>query len=170
MAADSGATIDSESGGSRKTHCRKLYRKWVGLQDGTIEDCLIGLAGDSTAGLILLDALFSAAPDEIAEARNLLQSSDAHGLLLTRNGLFEIDGWFRPDPVVDLFWAIGSGAKAALGAMYAGMNAVRAVEIAKLIDPYTFGPIVSASLLSASGIIPKDASPGKIIEITTETT
>lgn len=44
------------------------------------------------------------------------------------------------------FFAIGSGAKAALGAMHAGKGALEAVKIACKIDPYSSGPIHSLKL------------------------
>lgn len=39
------------------------------------------------------------------------------------------------------FYALGSGAQAALGAMYAGASAEDAVRIAMLVDPYTGGDV-----------------------------
>ncbi|HEX4767667.1 MAG TPA: hypothetical protein VH414_15475 [Lichenihabitans sp.] len=58
---------------------------------------------------------------------------------------FETDGlWFEPAEVP--FMALGSGAKAALGALHMGADAVRAVEIACLTDAYTGGPIVTMRL------------------------
>lgn len=44
------------------------------------------------------------------------------------------------------FLALGSGSKAALGALYMGADAVRAVEIARLADAYTGGPIQTMRL------------------------
>lgn len=44
------------------------------------------------------------------------------------------------------FFAIGSGAKAAMAAMYCGKGAVDAVKIAAKIDPYTRGPVHSLRL------------------------
>ncbi len=41
------------------------------------------------------------------------------------------------------FFAIGSGAPVAMGAMHAGKNAVEAVKIACKVDPYTRGPVRS---------------------------
>jgi hypothetical protein len=53
----------------------------------------------------------------------------------------ETDGWwFEPANVP--FMALGSGAKAALGALHMGADAVRAVEVASLVDAFTGGPIV----------------------------
>ena len=52
-----------------------------------------------------------------------------------------IDGEMGPIEVIDDFVAIGSGAAYALGAMEAGADVVRAVEIACLRDPSTSAPI-----------------------------
>jgi ATP-dependent protease HslVU (ClpYQ) peptidase subunit len=54
----------------------------------------------------------------------------------------ETDGmWFEPAHVP--FMALGSGAKAALGALHMGADAVRAVEVASLIDAFSGGPVVT---------------------------
>ena len=52
-----------------------------------------------------------------------------------------IDGEMGPTEVIDDFVAIGSGAAYALGAMEAGADVVRAVEIACERDPSTSAPI-----------------------------
>ncbi len=55
---------------------------------------------------------------------------------------FEAEGlWYEPADVP--FMALGSGSKAALGALHMGADAARAVEIACLADAYTGGPIVT---------------------------
>ena len=55
---------------------------------------------------------------------------------------FETDGlWFEPADVP--FMALGSGSKAALGALHMGADAVRAVEVASLADAYTGGAIIT---------------------------
>jgi ATP-dependent protease HslVU (ClpYQ) peptidase subunit len=68
---------------------------------------------------------------------------------------FETDGlWFEPAEVP--FMALGSGSKAALGALHMGADAVQAVEIAALVDAYTGGPITSMRL---SDIAPERHDP-----------
>jgi ATP-dependent protease HslVU (ClpYQ) peptidase subunit len=52
-----------------------------------------------------------------------------------------LDGEMGPTEVIDDFVAIGSGAAYALGAMEAGADVVRAVEIACERDPSTSAPI-----------------------------
>jgi ATP-dependent protease HslVU (ClpYQ) peptidase subunit len=44
------------------------------------------------------------------------------------------------------FFAVGSGAPAAMGAMHAGKGAIDAVKIACKVDPYTRGPVRSLKL------------------------
>ncbi len=61
----------------------------------------------------------------------------------------ETDGWwFEPANVP--FMALGSGAKAALGALHMGADAVRAVEVACLVDAFTGGPIVTMRVADIS--------------------
>ena len=137
MAADSRVTMDSEAGGSRVFDCEKLYRKTIknGRSKHTV---IIGLAGESEPGLVYLDWYGSKLPPP----QSLLDGdADFTALLLTPDGLFEAGKYCRPERVLNKFYAVGSGAKAAMGAMYAGCNARRAVEIACLVDPYSAPPI-----------------------------
>jgi len=69
--------------------------------------------------------------------------------VLTPQGLFEYDVYCRAEEVLDDFYAIGSGAKVALGAMACGKSAIEAVRIAARYDPYTGGRIVSETLEKA---------------------
>lgn len=70
-------------------------------------------------------------------------------LVLTPQGLFEYDVYCRAEEVLDDFYAVGSGAKVALGAMACGKSAVEAVRIAARFDPYTGGRINSETLVRA---------------------
>jgi hypothetical protein len=130
MAADTRVTHDSEGGGVRVTRCVKLLR---------CRDAIIGLSGESEPGLVFLDWYRSAkaAPPSVF----IEGEADFTALVMTAKGVFEYGKYCRPEKILDKFWAIGSGAKAALGAMHAGVGAERAVEIACLIDPYTAPPI-----------------------------
>lgn len=177
IAADSCVTHSSEEGGSRRANCTKLYRKFVTLHDVAkksveIQDILIGVAGESGPGLVFVDCLFDARHD-VDETRRLFTDggADFTALVLTRNGLFEYDGWYRGEHVIEEFWAIGSGTKVALGAMDQGASAVEAVRSACHWDANTRGPIVSAELLPYDtdySTIEGDVARG-IIEITEET-
>lgn len=154
LAADSGATTSTEAGGTRKSRCRKLYRKFITLlhvptKTVTLQDVVIGVAGEGFAALQFCDWLYSQKPEEADIIRELLVtgSADFSALVLTRTGLFEYDRWCRYEAIVDPYYAIGSGAKAALGAMYMGADPKQAVAAAIDIDPFTFGGIAVAKLL-----------------------
>ncbi len=68
-------------------------------------------------------------------------SDEFTGLLLNENGIYEYKGPLVPIRVEGDVWAIGSGAQAAMGAMYMGADPEEAVQIACAIDPYCGGPI-----------------------------
>lgn len=140
MAADSRVTVDSEHGGSRVQRGDKLYR----VKTFNRGRCIVGLAGGSFDGLAFLDWLVSKA----TEPPQRLIDGDAEftALVLNRHGLFEYDKWCRPERVLEEFHAVGSGAKAALGALHMGASARRAVAVACKIDPYTAVPIVTMRL------------------------
>lgn len=63
-------------------------------------------------------------------------------LVLNGEGLFYWASNLVPEPIERGFHAIGSGGNAALGAMLAGANVKRAVEIATLVDASSGGEIV----------------------------
>jgi hypothetical protein len=180
LAADSCVTVSSEEGGSRRSNCVKLFRKFVSLlgqkADGTplvsTQDVLIAVAGESGPGMVFVDAIYDPRHDE-DETRTLFTNAGADftALVLTRNGLFEYDGWYRGEHVIVPFWAIGSGSKVALGAMELDASAANAVRAAIRWDAHTRGPVVSAKLLPIDtdyATLSEDVSRG-IIEITTET-
>ena len=73
-------------------------------------------------------------------------------LILREEGVFVMDCWLRPQQVHDDYFAIGSGTKVALGAMYMGATAVQAVEAACQFDPYTGGKVVSFSLANLGSV------------------
>lgn len=135
MAADSRVTISSDAGGSRVGTCEKLFRT---------KDAIIGTAGESAPGLVFLDWYKSG--KKTAPIFLIDGEADFVALVLTKHGLFEFDKWCRGERILDPFHAIGSGAKAAIGAMHMGASAERSVEVACLVDPYTAPPIVTMTL------------------------
>lgn len=151
MAADSQTTTATEEGGSRKFKCSKLYRKTV---DG--KDVIIGTAGENAPGLVFVDWYGTGQP-----APEILVHGEADFtcVVLTANGLYEFDKWCRGELILEDFYAIGSGAKAALGAMRMGASAVKAVEIACQIDTYSSPPVVSMKLPVAKLKKPKKEVP-----------
>ena len=63
------------------------------------------------------------------------------GLILDEDGIYEYRYQLVPIRVEGDCWAIGSGAQAALGAMYMGATPEEAAQVACAIDPYCSGPI-----------------------------
>ena len=148
MAADSRATIETEAGGARMFRCEKLYRKMVKVGKRT-EEHILGVAGETSPALLYLDWYGTGKPVPEVFADMV---SDFSVLILNKHGLFDVDAYCRPERVLEKFWAIGSGAKAALGAMHAGALARKACLIACKIDPYSAPPIVSMSLRSNADV------------------
>jgi ATP-dependent protease HslVU (ClpYQ) peptidase subunit len=67
---------------------------------------------------------------------------DSVVLVLTKKGrMFTYEGRVRI-PVADKFYAIGTGASAAMAAMHMGACPKKAVSIAKKVDVNTGGPII----------------------------
>lgn len=64
-------------------------------------------------------------------------------LIVVSGQLFEIDDDFAVAVREDGFYGIGSGSDYAVGALYAGATAQRAVEIASQLDPNTGGHIIT---------------------------
>ena len=62
-------------------------------------------------------------------------------LVVTPAGLFSYDASCTPEEILDEFYAVGSGAQAALAAMHLGCDPERAVEIACKVDNSTGGPV-----------------------------
>lgn len=145
IAADSRVTVDSEGGGVRNFHTEKLFRRRV-ILNGTEQEVIMATAGESAPGSLFVEQFSSG--KSLAEIRDVFGDSDVDFtiLLVTQAGLFEVDKWCVMEPVYEPFYAIGSGAKLAMGAMEAGVSAARAVEIACKRDPYTAPPIVTMRL------------------------
>jgi hypothetical protein len=137
MAADSRATTNTEGGGSRVSTCQKLFKKKFGEKE-----VIIGTAGETGSGLVFVDWYGTGKdPPDF-----LTGEADFQCLVLSDEGLFEFDKWCRGEKILDKFYSVGSGAKAAMGAMWAGKGALEAVKIAAKVDPYTAGPFVQMSL------------------------
>lgn len=143
MAADSRVTVDSEAGGTRLFRCEKLFRKTIKIGRRKKVPVIIGTAGESAPGLIFVDWYGS---DKPPPSQLIEGEADFTCLILRPDGLYEADKWCRPERIPHKFYAIGSGAKAALGAMYKGASAIEAVEITCKIDPLCSLPLVSMRL------------------------
>lgn len=131
LAGDSQAT-DDQLWQATKIHSVKTSA-------GTL---LVGVAGDVHSGLVFIEWLKndqSRKPDIANESFEAIVIAETGRVTVWNPSLV---GW-RPD---GRFFAIGSGAQSAMGAMHAGKSAVEAVKIACKVDPYTRGPVRSLKL------------------------
>jgi ATP-dependent protease HslVU (ClpYQ) peptidase subunit len=146
VAADSRVTTDSEAGGSRAFKCVKLFRKEVRINGITVP-VILAAAGEAFSGELFVEKFNGESVDDVTRDNFIMGDADFTVLIITElNEIFEVDKWCHMVPVDEEFYAIGSGAKAALGAMHMGASAKRAVEIACKIDPFTAEPVVTMSL------------------------
>lgn len=147
LAADSRVTTDSEAGGTRIFICQKLYKKTVKINGGDAEEVILATAGESAPGELFVE-WFGTGKD-VTEMRDtfVLGEADFEVLVLRQSGLYEVDKYCHLSKVLNPFYAVGSGAKAAMGAMHMGADARKAVEIACKIDPYSAPPIYTMSLI-----------------------
>jgi hypothetical protein len=147
LASESRISLTSEGGGERYfDSSRKLFRK---------NGAVIALAGESSPGMLFLKWYGTAKKPPAALIDG---EADFTALVLTKEGLFEYDAYCIPEPVEEEFYAIGSGCKAALGAMHMGADAATAVEIAKRVDPGSGGRVVTMALETESAQPAGDAA------------
>lgn len=131
LAGDSQATDD------QLWQARKIHRI-----DTSAGELLVGICGDVHSGLVFVEWLKddrSRKPD--------MGHEDFEAIVVASNGRVTIwtqslIGWTPTGK----FFAIGSGAKAAMGAMWAGKSAYEAVCIAAKVDPYTRKPVHTLEL------------------------
>lgn len=131
LAGDSQATDD------QVWRTKKIHR--LNTEAGVL---LVGYCGEIHAALVFIEWLKnneSRKPDLSNEAFEAIVIAETGRVTIWTPSLVP----WRP---AGEFFAIGSGAKAALGAMHAGKGAVEAVKIAAKIDPYTRGPVHSLRL------------------------
>jgi ATP-dependent protease HslVU (ClpYQ) peptidase subunit len=127
--------------GSIPRICKKLYR---------LGDTIIGLAGNLSDGLVFID--WWERGHDIADwpifhmYRGNEDAPDISALVLTADGLDLWTEHAQPIPILDDFFAIGSGTAAAMAAMHMGADPIRAVEIAMLVDYSTGGDIMSETI------------------------
>ena len=68
------------------------------------------------------------------------------GLILDEDGIYEYRFQLVSIRVEGDCWAIGTGAQAALGAMFMGATPEEAAQVACAIDPFCGGPVTVESL------------------------
>ena len=121
--------------------------------NGTITTCtklfyrggdIIGLAGDDGPALLFVDWYKSGrAKPEIF----VTGEADFFALVLdSRRRVWLYDKWCRGEQIRAPFYAIGTGADAALGAMHAGKSAIEAARIACKIDMHCGLPVTYMSI------------------------
>jgi len=146
LACDSKETHEDEKAGEISFyHTQKIYRKRVrpDIKKKSYE-VLIATRGEVGASLIAVDWY----GEGLEEPDDRLYSDSQFDLLIVEpDGLWTMDQYFRPHKIDDEeYYAIGSGTKAALGAMFMGATAVQAIEAAISCDPGTGGEVVFESL------------------------
>lgn len=107
-------------------------------------DDLIGIAGSVQEGLMFVDWYRAGRPKD---GKPKLSAADFEALVLTGGGLLVC--YFSklvPVEVSNAFWAIGSGAKLAMGAMAMGADPEKAVEVASAYDDGTDGAVTVEEL------------------------
>ena len=136
IASDSQDT--SESG--QKYHCKKLFK---------VGDFIVATAGGSYAGLLFIEWFGQYESEPIWEERpdliNLDMEEDFECIVVRSDKTFySVNRLFVPYEHKKIRqMAIGSGGKAARAAMMAGCTPTEAVKIAKEIDTYTGGRVVT---------------------------
>lgn len=127
IAADSRLTVCD----SQHYSCRKLFR---------VPDGIIGFTGDTAGGNQLLHHLRLHSCEDPIKLEDY-ELKDTGALLLTKRGVYCYEDSISPDKITGRFFAIGTGALAALAAMQMGADAVEAVRIACKFDVYCAPPV-----------------------------
>lgn len=137
MAGDS-ACID---GGTGQTHTGANKKIW------RVGKCLIGFAGDITAGLAFVEWFRAGADD----ADCYPWSEEIETLVVCPGGEMRIYYTNSMEPLVyskrEKYIAIGSGLDVALGAMHQGASAVEAIRAAIKHNTNTKGPVRSYRMI-----------------------
>lgn len=132
------------SGGVLIGECAKIVRR----ADGD----MAGGAGDATFLAAFRDWFMGGETEPLPE----LKEGDTW---MDRAAVFRRDGWievFEPRGKFDVrarYYAMGSGKEAALGAMFAGADAVTAVMAAIEHDPHTGGGVTVLRAGKARGVV-----------------
>lgn len=153
LAADSRETSGCEDSGQLAATCEKLFR---------VGPFVVALQGDTTPGMAWLrwfrkryDVVsptrvvpaLEETPPEMVE-RFLGNGADFTAVVMKPSGdLFIYDEWGFPQRIAAPYYAVGSGAKVAYGAMFNGASATAAVEAACAHDPYTALPVHSSETI-----------------------
>ena len=127
MASDSKITMET------KTDSRNFTASKLVVKDGDI----IGAAGSCDYG-----ERFIAWYGTKKKRPVLPKDAEFEALVLTKDGrLIHYDETLTRSILRDPFFAVGSGAHAALAALHLGCDPVRAIEVACLVDPFSGPPV-----------------------------
>ena len=135
IAADTRGTDEGYHPGIYRTE--KLFR---------VDDDIVATAGDDATGMIFVDWYGSKRkggrrPKPPSALILGIEAASFCVLVLTKEGLFWADKWCRLIKITDEFYAIGSGAPYAMGAMAHGATAEDSVRTAMRWDPNTGGEV-----------------------------
>jgi ATP-dependent protease HslVU (ClpYQ) peptidase subunit len=132
MACDLQGTMGQQQKMKMDTKIHHIPQNDLIYPDG---EFLLGLAGQADICIELAD--FFKYPETYERAPRIRQG-DIIGLILTDKGhLFTFTNPAKWLAIKDPFFAIGSGALTALGALHAGASPRDAVKAAMKIDPFT---------------------------------
>lgn len=163
IAVDSRVTVETEAGGIRSFNCQKLWRRKVMFND-KLQELIFATAGEGPSGQLFVEKY---GDDKLGlnDLRDTLVQGGADFtiLILCEDGLYEVNQWCCFEKILPTSgcYAIGSGSKVAMGAMLAGKSAKAAVEIACIIDPHTYGPVLTMKLRPAKIVKQKTGTQSK---------
>ena len=134
LAADSRETQGDDS----VNLCEKLFRKKIGKHWH-----VIGTAGGSYSGMVFVDWYGSNDPPPETLTQHLDLEEDFEVIVWNgkEQALYTANHLCRLVKVIEPFYAVGSGRKAALAALHLGASAIEAVRITCLIDCFCALPV-----------------------------
>ena len=133
MAGDSRCTD-----GDTSFRTRKLWR---------FGDVIVGAAGNNAGIAKFRDWIKEGDPD--MEPPKFGKDDELQALVLTPAGIFSYGKDCMPDEILDDFYAVGTGAHAALAAMHLGCSPTDAVAVACKVDNGTGEPVQTMRLADA---------------------
>ena len=120
--------------------CKKIYR----IEEGPNEGHIAGTTGCIGPSILFLKWYANKAIRDWADVLSdsgldidTSEDEDFECVILRKEGIFLVDRFFVPYTIVAPYWAVGSGACFALGAMDQGASAYEALIIASQRDTYT---------------------------------
>jgi hypothetical protein len=136
MVSDSKITQESKNGDTY-FEGPKLCRKGAAI---------LGTAGDSILG----DKFVGWYGTKKRKPQGFGKGADFEALVLEETGLYHFDEYLSRNKVNREWFSVGSGASAALGALYAGATPEQAIEIACKVDPHSGLPLQTLKLTTST--------------------